>query len=240
MKKYLIPASITAVAVGAFLVFQNAGYVQTVQLSTWRPVADLTAWPETTAWPKTNGALPPPFGALPGAGPGMNSPVQDDSVRGVIENLDHTKTPKTFEHCEYRIKYGLKGGWYGYLYPTQMVGLGNFVLSLQFSTKNGSLFDFHQSGQSNEYPKTLELAFAIQNSTILQAKLTDLSPPPPVQYSITKNTVINVIKKPKNPVKLGENIESVIMESRCYMRHRSSVLDDEAKSVVGAKIGNES
>jgi len=41
MKKYLIPASITAVAVGAFLVFQNAGIVSPT-LGTWTTVAKLS------------------------------------------------------------------------------------------------------------------------------------------------------------------------------------------------------
>ena len=232
MKKYLIPASITAVAVGAFLVFQNAGYVQTVQLSTWRPVADLTAWPGTTVKAETLQKI------WPGMGAGMISLIPEGFVGGEADNLDPPKNPKSFEHCEYRIKYKAIMSLDSYLYPTMMEGFYFNYLKLQFSTVNGSPFDFFKPGQSKEYPKILELHF-YHNLPKLRvlARLIDLSPPPAPKPG--KGGIIITVT-PKNPVELGENIESVILESRCYMRHRSSVLDDETKSVVGAKIGNES
>jgi len=96
MKKYLIPASITAVAVGAFLVFQNAGYVQTVQLSTWRPVADLSE------------AKTPPWGL-------SSNPIIVGTLYPFIYNPGN---------CEYRLGYALNYQLdiQNYFYPVETSG----------------------------------------------------------------------------------------------------------------------
>jgi hypothetical protein len=224
MKKYLIPAFITAVAVGAFLVFQNAGYVQTVQLSTWRPVADLSE-ATTPAW----GLSSNPFNVR------KSYPFKYDPG-----------------NCEYRLGYAYKIQTViqNYLYPVEtsqyrmaFQTLPNVPFEVGHSLpkiSKGSSSGYNPMMNPNNdpnygmgpMPSTEDIQKMDERRILIINAYSLNSDPKEISTSLS---ISDYLQDYSGKPLISKMVGRVILESRCYTRKDLKVFDD-SQDIKGISI----